>query len=67
MATYSYILCSKCVGTGKAAGGPCPQCQGARMVGALVKDDPYVMLETAARVRMLEGVNIESLLQRLTE
>ena len=44
MATYSYILCSNCGGTGKAEAKACPRCEGARMVGALVDDELFAIL-----------------------
>jgi hypothetical protein len=44
VATYSYILCSNCGGTGKADAKPCPRCEGARMVGALVDDELFAIL-----------------------
>jgi hypothetical protein len=53
MATYSYILCSKCGGTSKAVGGDCPQCAGARMVGALVSEDLYQSFEVSPAADLL--------------
>ena len=44
MATYSYILCSNCGGTGKADAKACPRCEGARMVGALVDDELFASM-----------------------
>ena len=47
MATYSYILCSNCGGTGKAEAKVCSRCEGARMVGALVDDQLFAALGVA--------------------
>jgi hypothetical protein len=48
MATYSYILCTNCAGSGKANGNECKQCLGARMTGAVVDEHLYRILEIAA-------------------
>ena len=45
MATYSYVLCSKCGGTGHASGTRCSRCEGARMTGSLVDERILQLLE----------------------
>ena len=47
MATYSYILCTNCAGSGKANGVACTQCLGARMTGTLIDEHIYRTLEIA--------------------
>ena len=45
MATYSYILCSNCGGTGWSNETACPKCEGARMTGALVDEHLFRILD----------------------
>ena len=45
MATYSYVLCSKCGGTGHAGDSRCPRCEGARMTGSFVDERLLRLLE----------------------
>ena len=47
MATYSYILCSHCVGTGRSNEKSCPKCEGARMTGSIVDEHLYRILDIA--------------------
>ena len=47
MATYSYILCTSCGGTGTTYEKTCPKCQGARMTAALVNEHLYRALDIA--------------------
>ena len=60
MATYSYVLCSKCGGTGHASGSRCSRCEGARMTGSLVDERIFEMLEVECDENFVPAFSAEN-------